>query len=227
MGIDRYANRPVAAQVLFELRRCQFCCLAGQGRKQEALQQSRTQLTPLAEGSAPRQAAVRAALLSLLPGKAAESCLAAAGAALQDALREALGFEVDKYSLQLQSTMYVSSLPSWHPVALGCRLADCFISPTSAGLLSVATSCACADRMSMCIPATMSSMRYTQEPRLVKLMTALLSAHGEWFRLQRCKDRFSGPLGVDALKEAEPESDAEGAVTVAPAPSSCKLLRVF
>jgi len=50
-----------------------------------------------------------------------------------------------------------------------------------------------------------------QEPRLVKLMTALLSAHGEWFRLQRCKDRFSGPLGVDALKEAEPESDVEGA----------------
>jgi len=45
----------------------------------------------------------------------------------------------------------------------------------------------------------------------VKLMTALLSAHGEWFRLQRCKDRFSGPLGVDALKEAEPESDVEGA----------------
>ena len=80
-------------QVLFELRRCQFCCLARQGRKQEALQQSRTQLTPLAEGSAPRQAAVRAAMLSLLPGKAADSCLAAAGAALQEALRDALGFE--------------------------------------------------------------------------------------------------------------------------------------
>ena len=44
----------------------------------------------------------------------------------------------------------------------------------------------------------------------MKLMTALLSAHGEWFRLQRCKDRFAGPLGVDALKEAEPESDVEG-----------------
>ena len=45
-------------------------------------------------------------------------------------------------------------------------------------------------------------------------MTALLSAHGEWFRLQRCKDRFAGPLGVDALKEAEPESDVEGATLV-------------
>ena len=45
----------------------------------------------------------------------------------------------------------------------------------------------------------------------MKLMTALLSAHGEWFRLQRCKDRFSGPLRVDALKEADPESDVEGA----------------
>ena len=46
---------------------------------------------------------------------------------------------------------------------------------------------------------------------MVKLMTALLSAHGEWFRLQRCKDRFAGPLSVEALKEAEPESDVEGA----------------
>ena len=45
----------------------------------------------------------------------------------------------------------------------------------------------------------------------MKLMTALLSAHGEWFRLQRCKDRFAGPLGVESLKEAEPESDVEGA----------------
>ena len=45
----------------------------------------------------------------------------------------------------------------------------------------------------------------------MKLMTALLSAHGEWFRLQRCKDRFASPLGVEALKEAEPESDIEGA----------------
>ena len=33
-------------------------------------------------------------MLSLLPGKAADSCLASAGAALQDALRDALGFEV-------------------------------------------------------------------------------------------------------------------------------------
>jgi len=58
----------------------------------------------------------------------------------------------------------------------------------------------------------------------VKLMTALLSAHGEWFRLQRCKDRFSGPLGVDALKEAEPESDVEGAMRLVPLdPSPCEL----
>ncbi len=105
----------VIVQVLFELRRCQFCCLAQQGRKQEALQQSRTQLTPLAEGSAPRQAAVRAAMLSLLPGKAADSCLAAAGAALQDALRDALGFEV-RYNFRQLHTVYqcryLASIPA-------------------------------------------------------------------------------------------------------------------
>ena len=102
------------AQVLFELRRCQFCCLAQQGRKQEALQQSRTRLTPLAEGSAPRQAAVRAAMLSLLPGKAADSCLAAAGAALQEALRDALGFEVRAERLSALANTW-PSCPDHHP----------------------------------------------------------------------------------------------------------------
>lgn len=43
-----------------------------------------------------------------------------------------------------------------------------------------------------------------QEPRLVKLLVGLLQAHGEWYRLQRCKDRFVGPLGIDALHSLEP-----------------------
>ena len=45
----------------------------------------------------------------------------------------------------------------------------------------------------------------------MKLLTALLQAHGEWFRLQRCKDRFAGPLGIDALRS--PDSAGTGACT--------------
>ena len=46
--------------------------------------------------------------------------------------------------------------------------------------------------------------RSVQEPRLVALLVELLHAHGEWFRLQRCKDRFLGALGIDALHSTEP-----------------------
>jgi len=43
----------------------------------------------------------------------------------------------------------------------------------------------------------------------VKLLLGLLQAHGEWFRLQRCKDRFVGPLGIDALYSLQiPEAGA-------------------
>ena len=41
---------------------------------------------------------------------------------------------------------------------------------------------------------------WLQEPRLLRLLIALLQAHSEWFRLQRCRDRFAGPLGLDALR---------------------------
>ena len=43
----------------------------------------------------------------------------------------------------------------------------------------------------------------------MKLLTALLQAHSEWFRLQRCKDRFAGPLGIEALRS--PDSAETGA----------------
>lgn len=46
----------------------------------------------------------------------------------------------------------------------------------------------------------------------MKLLSALLHAHSEWFRLQRCKDRFAGPLGIEALRG--PESTKTGALTI-------------
>lgn len=35
----------------------------------------------------------------------------------------------------------------------------------------------------------------------MKIIKATLHAHGEWFKLQMCKDRFEGLLRINALKE--------------------------
>lgn len=42
-----------------------------------------------------------------------------------------------------------------------------------------------------------------QEPRLVELLAVLLSVHAIYFQRQRCRDRFDGALGIDALRHAE------------------------
>ncbi|KAK9285030.1 hypothetical protein L1049_024212 [Liquidambar formosana] len=39
-----------------------------------------------------------------------------------------------------------------------------------------------------------------EEPQLMKIMRATLHTHDEWFRVQRCKDRFEGLLRIDSLK---------------------------
>lgn len=82
------------AQVLFELRRCQFCWLAQQGRSADALRVVRTQLTPLAEAEPRWRAEVKAAMLGLIPGGPPGPALPAVASVLQAALRKALGFEV-------------------------------------------------------------------------------------------------------------------------------------
>lgn len=40
----------------------------------------------------------------------------------------------------------------------------------------------------------------------MKLMRATLNSHGEWFKLQMCKDRFESLLKIDSLKEVNPPS---------------------
>ncbi|GAB2259847.1 hypothetical protein Droror1_Dr00010702 [Drosera rotundifolia] len=39
-----------------------------------------------------------------------------------------------------------------------------------------------------------------EEPRLMKIMRAMLHTHNEWFKLQMCKDRFESLLKIDSLK---------------------------
>lgn len=39
------------------------------------------------------------------------------------------------------------------------------------------------------------------EPQLMKIIRATLYTHGEWFKLQMCKDQFEGLLWINSLKE--------------------------
>mmetsp|Transcript_39097 Transcript_39097/g.110741 ORF Transcript_39097/g.110741 Transcript_39097/m.110741 type:complete len:655 (+) Transcript_39097:203-2167(+) len=39
------------------------------------------------------------------------------------------------------------------------------------------------------------------EPTLLQVFRCMLNMHSQWFRLQRCKDRFAGMLGIDRLKD--------------------------
>ncbi|GFP96928.1 glucose-induced degradation protein 8 homolog [Phtheirospermum japonicum] len=40
-----------------------------------------------------------------------------------------------------------------------------------------------------------------EEPQLMKIIKATLRAHGEWFKLQMCKDQFESLLWINSLKE--------------------------
>ncbi|KAL5557033.1 hypothetical protein UlMin_039269 [Ulmus minor] len=43
-----------------------------------------------------------------------------------------------------------------------------------------------------------------EEPQLMKIIRTTLHSHNEWFKLQRCKDRFESLLRIDSLKEVNP-----------------------
>ncbi|XP_006662311.3 uncharacterized protein LOC102722149 [Oryza brachyantha] len=43
-----------------------------------------------------------------------------------------------------------------------------------------------------------------EEPQLMKIVRTTLHTHGEWFKLQMCKDRFEHFLKIDSLKEVDP-----------------------
>ncbi|CAN0883845.1 Protein GID8 homolog, partial [Linum grandiflorum] len=42
-----------------------------------------------------------------------------------------------------------------------------------------------------------------EEPQLMKLVRAAVHSHSEWFKLQKCKDRFENLMRIDSLKEAD------------------------
>ncbi|KAK2967557.1 hypothetical protein RJ640_030428, partial [Escallonia rubra] len=56
-----------------------------------------------------------------------------------------------------------------------------------------------------------------EEPQLMKIIRATLYTHGEWFKLQMCKDSFEGLLKIDTLKEVKThllaDADAKNADT--------------
>lgn len=52
-----------------------------------------------------------------------------------------------------------------------------------------------------------------EEPQLIKIMRATLHTHNEWFRIQRCKDRFEGLLKIDSLKDINAPLLAPAATT--------------
>lgn len=58
--------------------------------------------------------------------------------------------------------------------------------------------------------------RLLQEPRLVELLATLLSVHAIYFQRQRCRDRFEGALGIDALRAAEIAAGAAAVPRAAP-----------
>lgn len=52
-----------------------------------------------------------------------------------------------------------------------------------------------------------------EEPQLIKIIRATLHTHNEWFRIQRCKDRFEGHLKIDSLKDINAPLLAPAATT--------------
>ena len=50
----------------------------------------------------------------------------------------------------------------------------------------------------------------------MELLGTLLAVHAIYFQRQRCRDRFEGALGIEALREAE--HAAGGAAAPQPAP---------
>jgi hypothetical protein len=69
----------------------------------------------------------------------------------------------------------------------------------------------------------MQNMVGVPEPRLMKLLEQLLTAHTSWFKLQHCADPFCGLMGLDVIKLPEaPEGDASAAA----GPSSGSAVRL-
>ncbi|KAK2998496.1 hypothetical protein RJ639_023499 [Escallonia herrerae] len=213
LGMKELAGRGMAAEVveeinaidpeffaqnhvlLFQLKQVEFLKLVGSGDHSGALKVASSHLGPLAASDPTLLKPLKETLLALLrPNEAA--------------LREGLPLFTLATSLQHLPWFVKKSgeLKSKGVDTIACiSVNDAFVMKAWKKALGINNEVAVGKRLGI------------EEPQLMKIIRATLYMHGEWFKLQMCKDSFEGLLKIDTLKEVKThllaDADAKNADT--------------